>query len=124
MSLISDSDLPQPRAVNGITDEQRRAMFSFLQGSVYCWCKNRKDEPFTARDLLGGDNYYWQDTPMEVLYRYYLNEDETNTEYAVEEAGKAAGRLLYQLLYDDKREFDTWVEYTRMYRWTGVEDNG
>lgn len=31
----------------------------------------------------------------------------SNNEYAVEEAGKAAGRLLYQLLYDDKREFET-----------------
>lgn len=124
MSLINDSDLPQPRAVNGITDEQRHAILSFLQGSVYCWCKNRKGEPFAARDLLGGDNYYWQDTPMEVLYSYYLDGDDANSEYAIEEAGKAAGRLLYQLLYDDKREFDTWVEYTRMYRWTGVEDNG
>ena len=47
-----------------------------------------------------------------------------NNEYALEAAGKAAGRLLYQLLYDDKREFETWVAYTRMYRWTGEEDNG
>ena len=44
--------------------------------------------------------------------------------YAKEEAGKAVGRLLYQLLYDDKRESETWVVYTRMYRWTGEEDNG
>ena len=78
MSFINDSNLPRPRAVNGITDEQRRATLSFLQGSVYCWCKNRKDEPFAARDLLGGDNYYWQDTPMEALYLYYLNGDETS----------------------------------------------
>ena len=42
-----------------------------------------------------------------------------NNEYALEEAGKAAGRLLYQLLYDDKRDLDAWVEFTRMYKWKG-----
>ena len=60
---------------------------------------------------------------MITLYEYYLNGNDDNHDYAVEEAGKAAGRLLYQLLYDDKREFETWVAYTRMYRWTGEEDN-
>jgi hypothetical protein len=123
MSFINSTDLPAPRAVYGITDEQRRDIFCFLQGSVYCWCKNRKGEPFAARDLLGGDNYYWENTPMEALFLYYRNGDDVNNEYAVEEAGKAAGRLLYQLLYDDKREFETWVEYTRMYKWTGEENN-
>lgn len=124
MSFVHSEDLPAPRAVHGISPNQLREMCIFLQGSVYCWCKNRPDEPFAARDLLGGDNYYWQRTPMEALYTYYLNGDESRHEYAEEEAGKAAGRLLYQLLYNDKREFETWVEYTRMYRWTGDEDNG
>lgn len=123
MSFVHSDDLPNPRSVHGIRPDRLHEMRVFLQGSVYCWCKNRKDEPFAARDLLGGDNYYWHDTPMEDLYLYYRNDDEDNHEYAVEEAGKAAGRLLYQLLYDDKREFETWVEYTRMYRWTGRENN-
>ena len=74
--------------------------------------------------FLGGDNYYWQDTPMMALFEYYRDGNDANNEYAVKEAGKAAGRLLYQMLYNDKREFLTWVDYTRMYRWTGNEDNG
>ena len=123
MSLISSDIIPVPRAVHGVGDEAIRDIMNFLQGSVYCWCKNRKGEPFAARDLLGGDNYYWEDTPMEALFLYYRNGDDANNEYAKEEAGKAAGRLLYQLLYDDKREFQTWVEYTRMYLWTGEENN-
>ncbi len=61
---------------------------------------------------------------MITLFDYYRNGDDANNEYAKKEAGKAAGRLLYQLLYYDKREFETWVDYTRMYRWTGEEDNG
>ena len=62
---------------------------------------------------------------------YYMEKEDAyrdgmlvQNEYAIEEAGKAAGRLLYQMLYNDKREFQTWVEYTRMYCWTGNEDNG
>jgi len=124
MSFINSENLPAPRAVHGIEAQQLRDITNFLQGSVYCWCKNRRGEPFAARDLLGGDNYFWQDTPMITLFDYYRNGDDANNEYAKKEAGKAAGRLLYQLLYDDKREFETWVDYTRMYRWTGEEDNG
>ncbi len=120
MSFKNSFNLPVPRTVNGI-EEHKESIMSFLQGSVYCWCKNRKDEPFAARDLLGGDNYYWQDTPMMALYEYYRAGDDVNHDYAFEEAAKAAGRLLYELLYYDKREFETWVEYTRMYRWTGKE---
>ena len=123
MSLISSENIPAPRAVHGVDDEAIHDMMNFLQGSVYCWCKNRKGESFAARDLLGGDNYYWQDTPMMALYEHYLDGNDDNHDYAVEEAGKAAGRLLYQLLLDDKREFRTWKEYTRMYLWTGEENN-
>lgn len=124
MSFVNSNNLSVPRAVHGISEVQKQCIMHFLQGSVYCWCKNCKGKPFAARDLLGGDNYYWQDTPMMALFKYYRNGNDANNEYAIEEAGKAAGRLLYQLLYDDKREFQTWVEYTRMYCWTGNEDNG
>lgn len=124
MSFVNSNNLPVPRAVHGISEVQKQCIMHFLQGSVYCWCKNCEGKPFAARDLLGGDNYYWQDIPMMALFEYYRNGNDANNEYAIEEAGKAAGRLLYQLLYDDKREFQTWVEYTRMYCWTGNEDNG
>ena len=111
------------KSVNGFTGEQLNLMRAFLQGAVYCWCKNRKDEWFAARDLLGGDNYYWQGTPLIQLYDYYLNGNEENHDYAVEEAGKAAGRLLKEVLINDKRTFATEKGYTRMYRWTGEEEN-
>ena len=51
-------------------------MRAFLQEAVYCWCKNRKDEWLAVRDLLGGDNHYWQGIPLIPLYDYYLNDDE------------------------------------------------
>ena len=54
-------------------------------------------------------------------YVYYLNGNEDNHDYAVEEAGKAAGRLLKEVLINDKRTFKTEEGNTRRYRWTGAE---
>lgn len=109
------------KGVNGFDEIEIKEMCAFLQGAVYCWCKNRKNEWFAARDLLGGDNYYWEGTPLMKLYDHFLNDKKDNGEYAVEEAGKAAGRLLKKVLFEDKREFETKEGFTRMYRWTGNE---
>ena len=68
-------------------------------------------------------NYYWQGTPLILLYDYYLNGNEENHDYAVDEAGKAAGRLLKEVLINYKRTFETEEGYTRMYRWKGEETN-
>ena len=62
-------------------------------------------------------------SPLIQLYDYYLEGDEENHDYAVLEAGKAAGRLLKEVLINDKRTFATEKDYTRMFRWTGEEAN-
>lgn len=119
MSFVNPEFEEKVRQVHGITAAQRRTILAFLQGAVYCWCKNRKEEPFAARDLIGGDNNDWQGTPLMALYEYYLDGNDYNYEYAVSEAGKAAGRLLFDAIANDRREFETWDGFTRMYRWTG-----
>lgn len=112
------------KGVNGFTNLEIQMMKSFLQGAVYCWCKNRPDEWFAARDLLGGENYFWEGTPLYRLYEVYYNEGENEQEYAISEAGKAAGRLLKIVLLEDKREFECHKGYNaKSYRWTGFEDN-
>lgn len=109
------TDESEIRDVHGITDEQKQRILDFLQGAVYSWCKNRKNEWFAARDLLGGDNYYWQRTPMIALYEKSEN---------VEQAGKDAGWLLKRVLNDDKRTFEVSTDgRVKMYRWNGQEDN-
>jgi hypothetical protein len=108
--------------VNGIDQQQKKRIMDFLQGAVYCWCKNRKGEWFSLSDQVGGDNYYWQATPLIHLYEYYLGQDRGD-DYAVKEAGRAAGRLLLATLMEDKRTFETKVKRCRQYRWTGIEDN-
>jgi len=106
--------------VSGITAEQKQRIMDFLQGAVYCWCKNRKDEWFAAKDLLGGDNYFWQGTPMIVLYEKSGDE---------EQAAKDAGWLLKRVLDDDKRRFEEGKQEgvgrfpVKKYRWNGEEVN-
>jgi len=65
MALVKDSKL---RKDFGISSEDLKAIKNFLQGAVYCWVKNRKDEFFAARDLMGGDNFNWHGTPLYCLY--------------------------------------------------------
>lgn len=110
--LVEKSEI---REVYGISEGQKQGIIDFLQGAVYCWCKNRKDEWFAARDLLGGDNFYWQGTPMYALFE--KSED-------VEQAGKDAGWLLKKVINKDKRTFEsTKTGLVRQYRWIGTEDN-
>ena len=56
------------------------------------------------------------------LRSYFLHNYDCH-DYAVEEAGKAAGRLLKEVLINDKRTFESEERFTRRYRWTGAEAN-
>lgn len=118
MSLINVTEV---RDVKGIKQEEKQRIIDFLQGTVYCWCKNRKNEWFSLRDLMGGDNFYWEGTPLLVLYEKHENKGK-NSESAVKDAGKDSGWLLKKVIVDDKRSFETKYEgFNRKYRWIGNE---
>ena len=105
------------RNVNGISDTERNQLHSFLQGAVYCWCKNRRDEWFSIRDLMGGENFNWNGTPLFPLFQKRVNEDWDDDD-AIREAGKEAGWLLKSVLNNDLRRFETKKEeLVRKYRW-------
>ncbi len=111
--------LSRSRNVTGITEEEKIRIKDFLQGAIYCWCKNRKNEWFSLRDLMGGDNFYWQGTPLMPLYLKHegINDD------PVREAGKDAGWILKAVIIQDKRLFDTRKEaLIRQYRWIGEDE--
>jgi hypothetical protein len=117
MAINESSEL---REVSGISMEEKENIKYFFQGAVYCWCKNRKNEWFSLRDLMGGDNYFWQGTPLLSLY---LKHEGKNGE-PVKEAGKDAGWLLKSVIIEDKRLFETKVEsLIRQYRWIGGDEN-
>ncbi len=93
---------------------------AFLQGAVYCWCKNRKGEWFALRDLVGGDNNDWHDTPLFSLYKKHR----AKSNDPVKDAGKDAGWLLKSVLSKDKRIFDDKDDgLVKHYRWIEGEEN-
>lgn len=104
-----------------ITEEQKQKIKAFLQGGVYCWCKNKrnsKNEWFSLRDLMGGDNFYWQGTPLIELY-----EKHKHKENSVKAAGIDAGWLLKAVISEDERVFETKTEdLIRQYRWVDSDE--
>ncbi|OAV65547.1 hypothetical protein Barb6XT_02367 [Bacteroidales bacterium Barb6XT] len=105
------------REVYGISDEEREKIMAFLQGAVYCWCKNNESEWFSARDFLGGSNFYWEGTPMYALYQKH--EELGKGDDSIKAAGIDAGWLLKKVIIEDKRTFITKKEdLIRKYSWT------
>ena len=107
------------REVKGITENEKQRIIDFLHGAVYSWCNNKKRDWFSARDFLGGDNYFWQGTPLLVIYEKHekMGKDWEN---CVKDAGKDAGWILKKVINSDKRKFETKKEeLIRKYRWTG-----
>lgn len=102
--------------VKDITVTEKQRIYDFLQGAIYCWCKNRSDEWFTVRDLMGGENFDWKGTPLIVLFDKYKKRGKSNA-YSVIEAGKDAGKIAKKVMNDDNREFQTEKGYVRRYRW-------
>jgi hypothetical protein len=90
MALIPNTEI---RDVLEISSNEKSRIYDFLQGAVYSWCKNRKDEWFSMRDLMGGDNFDWNGTPLQVLYNKHASKGK-NYETAVKDAGKDSGWLL------------------------------
>jgi hypothetical protein len=110
MALLPPS---QVRDVQGLTADQKGRIRDFLQGAVYCWCKNRPEEWFSLRDLMGGENYHWDGTPLLSLYQKHRPAAD-----AVERAGRDGGWLLKKVISDDLRTFETReAEMIRQYRW-------
>ncbi len=101
------------REVRNINDRDKERIIDFLKGAVYCWCKNQKNEWFALRDLMGGDNFHWQETPLIKLYDKHANSNDS-----VNLAGKDAGWILKKVIIEDsRRTFETKKEsMTRKYR--------
>lgn len=103
--------------VNGLTQEDLSNVKTFLQGAVYTWVKNRRGEWFSIRDLMGGTNFSWKDTPLQSLYDKHIAWGKDH-ESAIKSAGKDAGKLLKRVLQDDNRQFETRKAFfTTEYKW-------
>jgi hypothetical protein len=118
MSLTIASEL---RDVHGISDIEKVAIRNFMQGAVYCWIKNRKNEWFAVRDLMGGENFDWNGTPLQVLYEKHIDSGKDEAA-AIESAAKDLGWLVKTMLAEDKRTFEADKGgLVSVYRWSGNE---
>lgn len=114
MSLLPPSEI---REVSGISPEESEKIQDFLQGAIYAWCKNQKGKWFALRDLMGGDNFDWNGTALQVLFYKHENLGKTD-EDAIRAAAKDCGWLLKKAIHTDERVFETKTEnLTRKYRW-------
>ncbi|MCF0214919.1 MAG: hypothetical protein HUK21_00405 [Fibrobacteraceae bacterium] len=102
------------RDVKIVNEKEKNDIKNFLQGAVYYWCKNRKNERFSLQSLMGGENFYWEGTP---LIRLYEERKKICAKTAIKEAAKAAGWLLKTVLAKDKRKFDSKIEARNKSYW-------
>jgi hypothetical protein len=118
MALVAPSEV---RDVHGITDGQKSLIKAFMQGAVYCWVMNRKDEWFAVRNLVGGENFEWSGTPLIVLYEKHIRLGK-GRDAAIEQAAIDLGWLTKAVLSEDKRTFEVGdAGMARAYRWVGNE---
>jgi hypothetical protein len=114
MAIKPESEL---RDVHGIDNNQKTLIKAYMQGAIYSWVKNRKGESFAVRDLVGGENYNWEGTPLFVLWEKQIKLGKKGDD-ATTDAAKDLGWLTKTVLAEDKRTF--MVEKAGMvnsYRW-------
>lgn len=121
MLIGNDREL---RVVNKISELELNLIKAFIQGAIYSWAKNiGRDAWFAVRDLFGGDNFYWQGTPLEVLWKKQKLLGRSN-EDAIKGAAKDLGWITKRVIDEDKRSFETRkAGLVRQYKWTGDENN-
>jgi hypothetical protein len=118
MSIQPTSEL---RDVHGITEDEKRLIKAYMQGAVYSWVKNRKNEAFAIRNLVGGENYEWSGTPLLALWEKQIKLGKRGDD-ATEAAAKDLGWLTKTVLSDDKRTFTLEKSgLVNSYRWVGDE---
>ncbi len=118
MTLNTQSEL---RDVFGISDIEKDLIKAYMQGAVYSWVKNRKDEWFAVRDLVGGENFDWNGTPLQVLYDKHIDAGK-DEESAIKSAARDLGWLVKTVLHEDRRTFEVVKEeLVNKYRWDGNE---
>jgi len=101
MTIQPNSELREP---SNLDESDRARVKAFMQGAIYCWVKNKPNEPFAVRDLVGGLNTNWYQTPLQILYDRHIDTGRTEDE-AFDLAAKDIGWIVKTLLAEDRRTF-------------------
>lgn len=84
-----------------LSAEELKLAKRYLQGAVHSFCKNNPGEAFSLRDLVGGENKDWGETPLQPIYNYHISLGKTE-EKAKKQAAIDAGWLLKSVLAEEK----------------------
>ena len=102
------------RKIHSISGTKTEKIKKYLQGAIRCHDKVAVGEWFSLRDLMGGENFDWNGTPLQELFEAYRGRSD-----ALKMTAKSAGWLLKATIKDDPyRRYETKKEaFTRKYRW-------
>ncbi|MBR0466522.1 MAG: hypothetical protein IJJ40_03405 [Clostridia bacterium] len=116
------------RITASITREQENCAIEYIKGAVHDHCNNLPHEDFSVRIMFGSNNNDWNGTAIQVIYDEllkrgrmcgrYSTKDEI-VKYAKNRASIDVGKLLKEVLINDRRNFyvsgkDTGKKYKLM----------
>ena len=113
---------------SSLTSKEKEEIKSFLLGAAFAWKKTHENEYFTLQNLMGGANFYWNDTPAMKIYQMYtinyglenasLEDREEINNACIKAAGKYAGRLLAQVMREKNELFiSSRNGWSNCYKW-------
>lgn len=98
-----------------LTKEQRADAESYIKTAVAEFCKNNPGQTFSVRELFGGANRDWNDTPLQPIYNYH---NQPNVNAPADKARKDVGKLLKSILENDQNAYYERMQggKTKLYR--------
>lgn len=102
-----------------LSPEQLILTKKYLQGAVHSFCKNNPETAFSLRDLVGGENKDWGETPLQALYEYHLSTTKSE-EKAKKQAAVDAGWLLKAVLAEEENRLFEQLEGPRAKRYRKI----
>ena len=97
-----------------------REIETYLNGAVYANIRNHRGDgyKFTFRDLFGGPNWEWSDTPLSPIWELCLADKNGDEDAAYKFSARVAGFILKNVLIKDRRTFKQDSGYaTQSYSW-------
>ena len=96
------------------------AVEAAIQGGVYAAIRNHRGDgtKYALRDLFGGPNWEWSDTPLFPIWEKCLAAKNGDVDAAYQYTARIAGFLLKNVLIKDRRTFKQHSGFgTQCYSW-------
>jgi len=103
---IMEKESSKLNLVADLSNDEINAIKNFLQGAVFCWCKNCTEKNgeqrwFNLRDLIGeASPISWKDAPLIKLYEWHKEYNDYDYRSSMD-----AGKILRSLIHSNKRFF-------------------